>query len=344
MMYRDIVVIGASAGGVEALRTVVAGLPQDLPAAVLVVLHIPRSSPSALPAILGRSTDLPVRAAVDGEPLRPGRIYVAPADRHLLLLDHRVRLSRGASENGHRPAIDPLFRSAAYTFGPRTVGVVLSGTRDDGAAGLAAIVARGGVAVVQDPDDALHASMPRAALQQVHSEHVLPAVKIGARIAEMVRSEANESSATDPTLAAEVAMSDLAPLTTQDFFYAPAGYGCPACGGALFELPSVNVPRYRCRIGHAWSPETLLDEQATALESALWTALRVVEERAALSQRLVGNWAPDDLPHQVDRYRKIASDASGSASTIRSLIAGVGIAEDGHPTNRHPGWSEPSGG
>ena len=204
MAYRDIVVIGASAGGVEALRTVVAGLPKDLPAAVLIVLHIPRSFPSALPAILGRSANVPVSAAVDGEALRPGRIYVAPPDRHLLALDQRVRLSSGASENGHRPAIDPLFRSAACTFGPRTVGVVLSGTRDDGAAGLAAIVAHGGAAVVQDPDDALHPSMPRAALQQVHSEHVLPATKIGARIAQLVRNEANDFSVTDPTLTAAV--------------------------------------------------------------------------------------------------------------------------------------------
>src|SRR4051794_29338505 len=161
--HRDVIVIGASAGGVEALRTVVAGLPADLPAAVLIVLHVPRSGPSALPTILDRVTSLPVRPAVDGEPLRHGRVYVAPVDRHLLLIGNRIRLSRGPAENGHRPAIDPMFRSAARAFGPRVIGVVLSGSRDDGAAGLAVIADRSGMTVVQDPADALFASMPRGA-------------------------------------------------------------------------------------------------------------------------------------------------------------------------------------
>jgi len=335
--HRDIIVIGASAGGVEALRAVVSGLSPSIPAALCVVLHVPPGSPSALPAILARAAPVPVRAAVDGEPLRQGRIYVAPADRHLLIIDHRVRLSRGASENGHRPAIDPLFRSAAYTFGPRTVGVVLSGTRDDGAGGLLAIAQRGGVAIVQDPDDALHPSMPRSALDLVRTEHVLPAAKIGPLLSELARSEVPEGPADDdPTLAAEVAMSDMAPLTTDEFFNEPAGFGCPACGGALYELPSAKIPRYRCRVGHAWAPESLLEEQAAGLEGALWTALRVLEERAALAERLVIGSAAGGGAHET-RYRKAADDALQTASTIRALIESIGVAVDGRsiaPTAR----------
>src|SRR5690349_24140237 len=169
---RDLVAVGASAGGVEALRALVAGLPPDYPGTVLVVLHVPRDAPSALPAILNRCGSLPAETAAAGEPLRHSRIYVAPNDHHLLVLDGHVRLTRGPAENGHLPAVDPLFRSVARAFGRRGIGVVLSGSRDDGAAGLASIVARGGTAVVQDPADALYPSMPRAALAQVRTDHV----------------------------------------------------------------------------------------------------------------------------------------------------------------------------
>ncbi|MEU4623828.1 chemotaxis protein CheB [Actinoplanes sp. NPDC023801] len=177
--HRDLVAVGASAGGVEALRALVAGLPPAYPGALLVVLHVPRSAPSALSGILSRNGPLPATTAADGEPVMPGRIYVAPADHHLLLLDGHLRLSRGPAENGHRPAVDPLFRSVARAAGRRAVGVVLSGSRDDGAAGLASIAARGGTTVVQEPGEALHPWMPRAALDAVQADHVEPAAKIG---------------------------------------------------------------------------------------------------------------------------------------------------------------------
>jgi len=323
------VVIGASAGGVEALRTIVADLPADLPAAVLIVLHVPRSSPSALPAILGRVTSLRVRSAVDGEPLRHRRVYIAPVDRHLLVIDNQVRLSRGPAENGHRPAIDPLFRSVAHAFGPRAIGVVLTGSRDDGAVGLATICARGGVAVVQDPTDALHSSMPRAAMEHCKPDHVAPVAEIGRLLAEIVRTPAPEPVAVDdPKLAAEVAMSELGPSTTDELFD-PAGYGCPACGGSLFKLDGGPVPRYRCRIGHAWSPESLLDELASTMEGALWMALRTAEERASLGRGLAAATAHRLGSSRATRYQLLAADAERAAGVVRALIEEIGAVSGG---------------
>jgi two-component system, chemotaxis family, protein-glutamate methylesterase/glutaminase len=326
--HRDIVAIGASAGGVEALRAVVAGLPPDFPAAALVVLHVPRESPSALPAILARSGPLPAASAVDGEPLLPGRIYVAPADHHLLVLDDRIRLSRGPSENGHRPAVDPLFRSVARAAGPRAVAVVLSGARDDGAAGSAAVAARGGVTVVQDPADALYGSMPRAAMDHVTPHHVAPAAKIGGLLAGIIAMPLSEppDPDSDVQLDGEVAVSDFAPITTDDLLSTPAGYGCPSCGGGLFEMESAPAPRYRCRVGHAWSPRSLLDEQAIATEGALWMALRALEEKSALSRRMARSQAGRG---RGDRYLRMAEDAEKAGTLLRGLLDRLGTAPSG---------------
>jgi two-component system chemotaxis response regulator CheB len=330
--HRDVIAIGASAGGVEALRTLVGGLPVDYPGALLVVLHVPRDAPSALPAILNRSGPLPAALAVDGEPLHYGRIYVAPSDHHLICLDGLVRVTHGPSENGHRPAIDPLFRSVARAYRRRAIGVVLSGARDDGAAGLASIAASGGAAVVQDPLDALQGSMPSAALALVPDAHVAAAAKLGALIAGLTAADLPDEEAGEPgdeTIAndaahiwdAEVAMADLGPMTTDRLDVPPSGYGCPTCGGALFEITTERVPRYRCRIGHAWSPESLIEEQALALESALWMALRALEEKSALSRRMAVG------PGMFrERYSDLAAGADAAGETIRGLIAKLGAA------------------
>ena len=327
--YRDVVAVGASAGGVEALRALVGGLPPDYPGVVMIVLHVPRDAPSALPNILNRSGPLPAAIAVDSEELRRGRIYVAPNDHHLLILDGRIRLTRGAAENGHRPAIDPLFRSIARAFGRRAVGVVLSGSRDDGAAGLANIAARDGVAVVQDPADALYPWMPRAALAQVPTGYVAPAAKIGGLIAGITAMELPETPATDAgypedqtLFDAELAMAELTPITTDELAPA-AGYGCPSCGGALFQIDAGPVPRYRCRVGHAWTAESLLDEQALALEGALWMALRALEEKSALSRRMASSQSHHHA-FSGARFRDMAADAEAAGETIRRLISQLG--------------------
>ena len=342
--HRDVVAVGASAGGVEALRALVAGLPENYHGAVLVVLHVPRDAPSALPGILSRSGPLTATMAVDGERLHNGRIYVAPNDHHLLVLDGHIRLTRGPAENGHRPAIDPLFRSVARAVGRRAIGVVLSGSRDDGAAGLASIVRRGGAAVVQDPADALYPWMPRAALAQVTTDNVEPAAKLGGLIAGITAMELPDSlpadAGEDALLDAEVSMSELGSLTSDELAVPPAGYGCPSCGGALFQIASDPVPRYRCRVGHAWSPESLLDEQAVALEGALWMALRALEEKSALSRRMAGSQSPRHAASGA-RFRDMAEEAQAAGNTIRRLISQLGSAvpildDPGTPTNAGP--------
>lgn len=320
--HRDIIAVGASAGGVEALRALAQGLPEGLPAAVLVVLHVPRDATSALPAILNRSGPLPASLAVDGEPLEPGRIYVAPADRHLLVLDHRVRLSRGPSENGHRPAVDPLFRSVARAAGHRAVCVILSGARDDGAVGAHDIASRGGLVVVQDPADALFPSMPEAVLARLTADHIVSAAAMGGLISELVTMPIPDhiDLPPDSRLDDEVAISNFARRTTDETAGVPAGYGCPDCGGGLFLMTDEPAPHYRCRIGHAWSPESLLDEQAVATEGALWTALRALEEKAALSRRMASKGAARAYG---DRYLRMADDADGAVTLIRQLIEQV---------------------
>jgi two-component system chemotaxis response regulator CheB len=328
--HRDVVAVGASAGGVEALRALVGGLPPDYPGAVLVVLHVPRDAPSALAHILDRSGPLTAGPALDDEPLRHGHVYVAPNDHHLLVIDDRLRLTRGPTENGHRPAIDPLFRSVARGYGPRAVGVVLSGAGDDGAAGLAGIAGHRGTTIVQEPADALFPRMPQAALDRVSPDHIAAAAKIGGLLAEITGMDLpdHDCKPADALLDAEVAMSRLVPVTTEDLAVAPAGFGCPSCGGSLFQIEDAPVPRYRCRIGHAWSPESLLDEQAIALEGALWMALRALEEKSALSRRM----ATSGLRRQSatgTRFRGMAEEAEAAGATIRQLIAQIGSAAAG---------------
>lgn len=333
-----VIAIGASAGGVEALRAVVAGLPPDLPAAVLVVLHIPSRAPSALPGILDRAGPLPALPARHGALIQPGMIYVAPADHHLLIRDGHLGLSAGPTENGHRPAIDPLFRSAAVAFGAGTIGVVLSGARDDGTAGLTEIVNQGGQAVVQDPEDALHRSMPASALRHVGTAHVLPAAKIGALLGELAGEHAVQPKQSSPgsQLAAEDRIAALGAVTTDTVRSArPSGLSCPSCQGVLFELDGEPAPRYRCRVGHAWSPGSLAAEQTGAVEHALWVALRTLEEHAAINQRLA------EVAEQRERHRAAAlyqqrhESSKAEAARLRELIgrisSALGWGADGEP-------------
>jgi two-component system, chemotaxis family, protein-glutamate methylesterase/glutaminase len=288
---RDVVVVGASAGGVEALEKLVAGLPAELPASIFVVLHLMADGTSVLPAILDRAGPLRATAATGGERFERGRIYVAPPDRHMLLRGDRIVLTRGPRENGHRPAIDPLFRSAAREHGRRAVGIVLSGMLDDGVLGASAIKRHGGAVLVQDPADAGQGSMPANALEHVAVDHCAPAGELGQILCDVIDTPLDATAAPhEPTTADDGGdgVGELAIDTAVDPIPdgRPAGLICPDCGGALWEQHEQSLIRYECRVGHRYSPESLVAGQAGALEEALWSALHSLEERADLLRRM----------------------------------------------------------
>jgi two-component system, chemotaxis family, protein-glutamate methylesterase/glutaminase len=323
-----VIVVGASAGGVEALRQLVSVLPADLPAAVLVVLHVPVSGGSALPTILDRAGALPVRHAVDGDRLRSGEVLVAPPDHHLVVVDGTVALTRGPTENGHRPAIDVLFRTAARSYGSRTLGVVLSGSLDDGAAGAVAIAERGGACVVQDYDEALYDSMPRAAAAAGGVQAATPVAAMPRAIADWVASAPSPVRPTPDLMETESAMAELDPdvMHHPDRPGDPAGFGCPDCAGGLFAIEEGPLKRYRCRVGHAWSPQSLLARQTVALESALWMALRSLEEKAALAGELGLRAEGHEQPHAAARMAASADEARRAAELVRQLLTEIGDA------------------
>jgi two-component system chemotaxis response regulator CheB len=330
---RDIIVIGASAGGVEALSQLTRLLPADLPAAIFVVLHVSAHSPSLLPRILNRARTLPASHPVDGEAIRHGRIYVAPPDQHLLLEDGQLEVRRGPRENGHRPAVDPLFRTAARSFGARVVGVVLSGTLDDGTAGLAAIKQRGGVAVVQAPEEALYTGMPRSALDTVEVDYSLPVAEIAELLDRLARQPLLDPAGDDPPserieTESQVAAFDMDAIEDEDRPGQPSVFACPDCGGTLWELQDGDLTRFRCRVGHAWTANGLLAEQSEGIETALWTALRALEERAVLCDRVCERMRNRGLTSSAERFQRQATDSRQRASMIRQVLISEPMTND----------------
>jgi two-component system chemotaxis response regulator CheB len=291
MAHYDIVVIGASAGGVEALTRLVRDLPAGLPASLFVVCHVPPSHRSALPDILSRSGPLLAAHAIDGEEFHPGHIYLAPPDYHLLLAEgKRLRVNRGPRENHHRPAVDPLFRSAAKFYGRRVIAVVLSGALNDGAAGLLAVRAAGGLAVVQDPADAKVSAMPINAARIAGADHCVPLARLGPLLVELIpqpRSNSGGSAMTDAfEKMPDLVNAHMSEQVRNERRGRLSVYTCPECGGALWQVDEAQLVQFRCHVGHVYNGETLLEDQASALEAALWTAVRTFKERHLLAQQL----------------------------------------------------------
>jgi two-component system chemotaxis response regulator CheB len=321
MPARDLIVVGASAGGVEALETLVAGLPADLPAAVIVVLHLAPGTPSVLPRILARAGPLPAVHARDGEPYETGRIYVAPPDHHLLVRDGRLRLIGGARENLHRPAVDPLFRSAAVARGPRVIGVVLTGALDDGTAGLSAVKRCGGVAVVQDPRDASYPSMPANALKNVAVDHCIPVSEMAGLLARLAGEAVTGPAPPAPAaIQAEDCMIERQQDDEQvlDEIGSRSTITCPECSGTLWELSDDPV-QFRCHVGHAYSPRTLMAQHTRRLEDALWAAIRSFEESASLSERVAARFQAAE-PDAVERLKLRGQAAQQHAAELRKLV------------------------
>jgi two-component system chemotaxis response regulator CheB len=326
----NVAAVGASAGGVEALANFVAGLPQDLPYAVLVVMHLPVGAPSVLAQILDRKGPLPASQAVDGEPLTTGTIRVAVPDRHLLVHDRHIALSEGPTENGHRPAVNSLFRSVALAFGRRAVSVVLSGVLDDGTLGSAAIRMRGGTTIAQAPTDAQFRAMPLNAIQAGVIDHEVPATEMGGLLQKLAGRDFDHRQ-TRPDLRMElenhIAMAGRfsTSFDTEDLG-APTGYSCPDCNGGLI---SVSAGNYRCHVGHAWTADALLGARDQETEGALWVAMRSLQEKARLSRRLAAQVKPGILR---EKYEALADEAERARSVIGDRLT--------HAYSRH---REPNG-
>ncbi|MBZ9713285.1 chemotaxis protein CheB [Deinococcus multiflagellatus] len=329
-----VVVIGASAGGIEALMPLVAGLDPALGAPVCVALHLSPHVPSLLPDILGRAGPLPATQAQDGEPARPGHIYVAPPDHHLLLDGERLAVTRGPRENRFRPAVDALFRSAAQARGPGVIGVVLSGAMDDGASGLWTIQRRGGVAVVQDPQDAAFDSMPRSALAQVTADHVAPAHALGPLLSALVAARGAPQEARRMTdderarLDLEVRLARQGPASPTDVSalgpYSP--FTCPECHGAMVQIEEGGALRFRCHTGHAYSAPVLLAELSQAIEQKLYETRRVMDEGILLLGRL-GQRLP---PAQAQALLSQAQSVQARANILTDLaMSHAPLAGDG---------------
>jgi two-component system chemotaxis response regulator CheB len=285
-MPSHLIVIGASAGGLEVVTQVLADLPRDFPAPIFVVIHTGAEVPGVLSQIFERAGPLPADYAVEGEKIVPGRVFIAPPDHHLLIERGKVRVTRGPRENGFRPAIDPLFRTAAASYGARVIGVILSGGLDDGTSGLSAIKRAGGTAIVQDPKDATLPGMPASARRHVKVDHVLPGSKIGAALIRLtsLRELSSLPSRDDSPDTAEVGTDRLD--SGRSIEGTPSSFTCPECGGVLREVQENGVSRFECHVGHAYSIETLARGQAESLEHALWIALRSLEEGAALRRSM----------------------------------------------------------
>lgn len=321
MAAREIIVVGASTGGVEALSNLVRGLPADLPAAVFIVLHTSAEGQGILPDILDRRSSLTVSTAVDNAPIEYGHIYIARPDSHLLLEPGRMCLRRGPTESRHRPAIDSLFRSAAHAYGERVIGVLLSGYLDDGVAGLMAIKEQGGLSVVQSPEDALVSGMPLAALENDHVDYSVPVAEMAELLADLAMGKKKSKRTVTPGLSEQDRVSV---------------YTCPECHGTLWEVDEHGSLQFRRRVGHKFSRDSVLDAQAQSLERALWAALKSLEEHSELFRRLADRAKANKHNIAARRFHERSQTSAENAKVIRDMLSESGAVEHGEKRPPQP--------
>jgi two-component system chemotaxis response regulator CheB len=328
----DIVVIGASAGGVDALQRFVRDLPADFPAAVFVALHMPPYLKTLLPEILDREGPLRATEAEDGEPIEERRIYVARAGSHLILDRGRVRVSQGPKENGYRPSVDVLFRSAARAYGPQVIAVTLSGLLDDGAAGAIAVKQRGGIVVVQALDDATFPDMPRATLEAVGTaDYSVPISELAMLLAMLVRTSAPAEEAFPLPLEMQVE-DDIAHGAESDAEVSSllgdaSAFSCPECGGVLWDLSTEDVQRFRCQVGHAFSAVHLFHAQEAKLQQRLWAAVRALREHALLARQIQQASARGEWASLAERFLETSVEADENASLLTAMVGTIGKPE-----------------
>ena len=327
------ILIGASAGGIEPLTRLARDLPSDLPAAVVVVVHLPASTRSVLPEILDRVGALPARAAADAQPLRAGTISVAPPDHHLEVADGHLRLTRGPKENGLRPAIDVLFRTAAEALTERAAGVLLSGALDDGTTGLREIKRRGGYAIVQEPEEAVSPSMPLLAVRRVAVDGVLRSGDMAAtliglanRMSQHARSGPRSAGNGDLGATGGASAAQGAAGATDELARGrPTPLTCPECGGMLSEQTNGDVVRYECHVGHGFAEDSLLEAQGADLERALYTAMRTLQERIAFLEGLAARQREAGNAYSARLFEDRAGEAREHVRTIEAVVAQPGL-------------------
>lgn len=321
---RNIVVIGASAGGIDALRMLLARLPPDSLASFFVVQHLSPSYASQLDRILQSATSMPVAFASDRQPILPNTVYLASPDRHMMIEDHHIRITRGPRENRARPSIDVLFRSAALAFGPRVIGVILTGSLDDGTAGLWQIKDRQGLAFVQDPAEAFHASMPQSAIEHVDTDFVGTIDRLAAKIAWQVTQELPLPPEVLPRHAQQVetlvALGDNGMQAGVMELGKPSKYSCPECNGVLIQVEEGPIVRFRCHTGHAYSIQSLLTEVNDTVDVSLWSTVRAIEERILILQQLADLADKDGDPEKAARLRAKAAMAQQKCQPLRDLV------------------------
>lgn len=318
----DIVAIGGSAGALDPLREIVRALPEKYRGSIFIVLHASYDAPNLMPQLLAQFTQLPVTVPEDKERFRHGHIYVAPPDFHLLIEDGRVRVTRGPRENRHRPAIDPLFRSAAKSCGERVIAVLLSGALDDGTAGFLAVKIRGGVTIAQDPNEAMFPSMPLNAIQHAGADYVLPAAEIAATLADMAEARNTPESPTRESSMSENVEKEAKKANLEVDANAearegrPSVFACPECHGVLWEVENGEILRFRCRVGHSYTAQSLRVALSEASEEALWMAMRALDEKADLLRRVAAR-SPSGL---AARQLEEAESLEKHARQIREML------------------------
>ena len=338
---RDIIVVGGSAGALDALRSILAGLPPDLPAAVLVVLHV--GEVSYLPSILVRSSTLPVVPASSGATIEPGQVYVGPPGFHLLVHDSHILLRRGPRENLARPAVDALFRSAAASLGSRVIGIVLSGSLSDGTAGLRAIKRCGGLSIVQSPQEAPVPSMPRNALWHTDVDHVCAAAEMAGLLSRLVGEPAGPSPEvpTEIRLEAAIAAQELADMRADDMLGKVSRFTCPECHGSLWSIEDGSMLRFRCHVGHAFTADTVLSAQGEEIDRMLGTLQRSHQERAALAHRMAERERASDRHALADHLESRARGYEEDARLVLELMRnGFPGAADTHKQESVIGHAE----
>jgi two-component system chemotaxis response regulator CheB len=325
MSGKEIVVIGTSTGGIDALKVLVSELPEDFKGSIFVVLHLAADSLGILPEILERAGPLPSSNAIDWEEIKPGHIYVAPPDYHLILeRSGYMRITRGPKENRFRPAIDPLFRTAAHAFGPRVIGVVMTGWLDDGTAGLRAVKQRGGTAIVQDPEEAAAPAMPQNALNHVEVDYCVRLNEIAPLLVRLT-SETTDAEGEYPVpdemeTEVKIAGEDNALESGIMKWGEPSVYACPECHGVLLQLKEGNNMRFRCHTGHAYSVDTLLAEFTDRTEESLWNTIRSIEEGIILMRHLASHFSEHKQDESAEVLLKKAQQAQQRAELVRQAL------------------------